>query len=194
MLMHMRYCLQAPIAAVDAATAPVAFPGGTIRGESVLDTLSVSQPLRIPTVFAPFHAGTVFSLEARDVPPGTSLTFSNMTLLLPNVTYESIYESGFTDFFDMAGSARVCFTNRCAIRTHARHDGAKHTMQAIAAPDGPTNLTYDSAWIARRRDTIHRTTCMSVGRYRVSGCSGLLPSGLPGCACVRLPSAMLDVR
>lgn len=113
--------MQAPVPPGDAAEMQlVEFRGVAVQGESVLDTLSVVQPRRIPTVFAPFHAGTKFSVQGRDTPPSTTLNFANMTLLLPNVTYEGIYEGGFLDFFDLRQSARISFTNRCsAAELHA---------------------------------------------------------------------------
>lgn len=92
----------------------IEFPGVALRGESVLDTLSTKQPKRIPTVYSPFHAGWKFRVDSRESPPGVTLNFSNVTLLLANVTYEEIYESGFMDFFDLGRSARFCFTNRYA--------------------------------------------------------------------------------
>lgn len=90
-------------------------PGVVLQGESLLDTLSTEQPKRIPTVFAPFHAGWIFRTDSRDAPPGVTLQFSNMTLLLSNVTYEGIYESGLMEFFDLGTSAQVCFVNRFAL-------------------------------------------------------------------------------
>lgn len=82
---------------------------------------NVAQPRRIPTVFSPFHAGTIFKLSRREVPPGVTLNFQNMTLLLPNVTYDGIFVSGFMEYFELGRSARFCFTNRCAAeRRHAR--------------------------------------------------------------------------
>nr|BAV58352.1 hypothetical protein [Ulva partita] len=89
----------------------IEFPGVALRGESVLDTLSTKQPNRIPTVYSPFHAGWKFVVDSREAPPGVTLNFSNMTLLLANVTYDGIYESGFMEFFDLGRSARFCFTN-----------------------------------------------------------------------------------
>eukprot|EP00892_Ulva_mutabilis_P008873 jgi/Ulvmu1/6358/UM029_0066.1 len=93
------------------STPVIDFPGVALRGESVLDTLSTKQPKRIPTVYSPFHAGWKFIVAGKEVPPGVTLNFSNMTLLLANVTYEGIYSSGFMDFFNLGRSARFCFTN-----------------------------------------------------------------------------------
>lgn len=95
-----------------APTPLITFPGTTLIGESVLDTLSTVRPRRIPTVFAPFHAGTKFRVEGRESPPRTTLTFSNMTLLMPDVAYTSSFQSGFMDYFDLGRSARICFMNR----------------------------------------------------------------------------------
>ena len=107
--------MQPLVPASDATpTSTVEFPGVALRGESVLKTppLSVTQPKRIPTVFAPFRAGTVFTLAGRQAPPGVTLNFSNMTLLLPNATYKGIYKSGLMNFFDIGKHSRFCFTNR----------------------------------------------------------------------------------
>eukprot|EP00892_Ulva_mutabilis_P007870 jgi/Ulvmu1/5455/UM226_0003.1 len=89
----------------------VKFPGVSLRGESVLDTLSAQQLRRIPTVFAPFRAGTIFQVDGQDTPPGVTLNFSNMTLFMPDVIYEDIYTSGLMEYFQFGRSARVCFTN-----------------------------------------------------------------------------------
>lgn len=93
-------------------TPMIGFPGVALRGESVLDTLSTKQPKRIPTVYSPFHAGWTFRVAPRESPPGVTLNFSNMTLMLANVTYDGIYDSGFMEFFDLGRSGRFCFTNR----------------------------------------------------------------------------------
>ena len=107
-------CVQDAVPATEAAAAPlVEFPGVVLQGESVLATLGMRQPRRIPSVFAPFRARTILRVAGREAPPGATLNFSNMTLLLPNVTYDGIYNSGFMDFFELGRSARFCFTNRC---------------------------------------------------------------------------------
>lgn len=86
-------------------------PGITIHGTSYVAGPDSERTL--PTVFAPFHAGTVFRVEDPPTPQGTTLHFSNMTLLMPNVTFNGIYESGFLEFFDIGDTAIICFTNRC---------------------------------------------------------------------------------
>lgn len=108
--------LQPAVPASEAVSAPVLeLPGATISGKSVPDNQGANQSKRIPTVFAPFHAGVKFPIAGVQAPPGVTLSFSNVTLLLPNVTYEGIYQSGFLDFFELGQSARICFTNRYAL-------------------------------------------------------------------------------
>eukprot|EP00892_Ulva_mutabilis_P000789 jgi/Ulvmu1/10710/UM067_0036.1 len=84
-------------------------PGVTIRGNSY--TAGPGSERTLPTVFAPFHAGTVFRLADNPTPQGTTLHFANMTLLMPNVTFAGVFDSGFLDFFDIGDTAIICFTN-----------------------------------------------------------------------------------
>jgi hypothetical protein len=93
---------------------PVYFPGTQLDGHSVMPKKSGQQPLRIPTVYAPFHSGTVFDFGPRAGDPGVTLHFSNITLALPNVTYSELHQSGFINFFKFSDNARVCITNRSA--------------------------------------------------------------------------------
>ena len=113
-------CLQQMIPAAEASLAPeIQFPGRQLKGRSVLDTLADRQPKRIPTIFAPFYSGFKFRLVERETPPGTTLHFSNMTLMLPNATYENLASSGMMEYFDFGQSARTCITNRYDIQFHA---------------------------------------------------------------------------
>ena len=106
---------QNEVPAADAQLAPVIpFPGRQLKGKSVLLSQSDEQPLRIPTIFAPFYSGYKFQLEGREAPPPTTLHLSNMTLLVANATYANLPTSGMMDYFDLGTSARVCVTNRCA--------------------------------------------------------------------------------
>ena len=106
--------VQQLVPAALATLAPVIqFPGRQLTGKSVIDSLSDKQPKRIPTVFNPFYSGFKFRLVARESPPGTTLHFSNMTLMVQNATYDSLATSGVMDFFEFGDSARVCITNRC---------------------------------------------------------------------------------
>ena len=91
----------------------IQFPGRQLKGRSVIETLSDEQPKRIPTVFAPFYSGYRFEMEGRETPPGTTLHLSNMTILVPNATYENLGTSGIMDYFEFGDSARFCITNRC---------------------------------------------------------------------------------
>ena len=113
---HVRMHVQDPVPASEATdVTTLDYPGVSIRARSVpeLSADGSAQPRRIPTVFAPFHAGVKFALGARQAPPGVTLHISNVTLLLPNVTYSGVFESGFMDFFEMGRFARMCFTDRC---------------------------------------------------------------------------------
>ena len=96
---------------------PVQLPGAQIDGQSVMDRNGGEQPLRIPTVYAPFQSGTVFDFgpgQQTGNEPGVALRLSNITLVLPNVTYSELSTSGFTNFFNLQDNARVCITNRHA--------------------------------------------------------------------------------
>jgi hypothetical protein len=77
-------------------------------------TLAEGQPKRIPAIFAPFYANTLFQLAARQTPPGTTLHFANMALLVANATFESLESSGVMDYFKFGTASRVCISDRCA--------------------------------------------------------------------------------
>ena len=109
--------VQDPVpASVASDSVMVEFPGIQLSGTSTpeLSADGPGLPARIPTVFAPFYAGTRFVLGDRQAPPGVTLHFANVTLLLPNVTYTGVFDSGFMDFFEMGRFARMCFSNRYA--------------------------------------------------------------------------------
>lgn len=95
---------------------PIQFPGTQMDGQSVVQTEGTEQPLRIPTIYAPFQSGTVFDFgpNVRGEGPGVALHLSNITLVLPNVTFSGLHTSGFTNFFKFRENARVCITNRHA--------------------------------------------------------------------------------
>ena len=97
-------------------TAAVWHPGVRMVGQSLIMMEACADGgglrKRIPTVLAPFHAGTKFTLSDHPSNPGVSLHFTNVTLLLPNTTFAGIFESGFMDFFEMGHSSRLCFTTR----------------------------------------------------------------------------------
>jgi hypothetical protein len=94
---------------------PVTFPGLQFTGTSVALDKNGKPKLRIPTVFSPFHNGVRFQVPQHSETPGTTLHFSNMTVALPNVTYEGLYDSGFMKFFDLGERAHLCFSNRCEL-------------------------------------------------------------------------------
>jgi hypothetical protein len=71
------------------------------------------QPKRIPTIFAPFYSGFKFRLAGRESPPGTTLFFTNFTILVANGTYENLFTSGMMEYFDFGTAARLCVANRC---------------------------------------------------------------------------------
>jgi hypothetical protein len=106
--------LQQAVPASQAIELPeIAFPGLHISGHSVVDSVSEEEPKRIPTVFAPFYSGCKFRLAERESPPGTTLFLTNLTLLVANGTYESLFTSGMMDFFSLGTAARICVANRC---------------------------------------------------------------------------------
>lgn len=99
---------------------PLEFPGLQISGISIQDEADLSV-LRVPTVYAPFRSGTVFDFGERppdidDSLPGVTLRFSNVTMMMENVTWQNFVngESGLEPFFRLRDNARFCLTNRCA--------------------------------------------------------------------------------
>ena len=175
--------VQPLVPAADASRAPtIEFPGVMLQGESALDTLSASKPKRIPTVFAPFRAGTVFSLAGRQAPPGVTLAFSNMTLLLPNVTYEGIYQSGLMDFFDMGGGARFCFTNR--------YDLASTKEGAVAYRRACTSASSE---ISEREKMVRRTQFPGAAALLTTATRGVPSMAAAAMRGTQLPSR-LDAR
>lgn len=103
-------------------------PGPIAQGVSVVDTLDERQPRRIPTVLSFFHTGTKFRIEGSTSPPGASLYFSNVTVLVANASFAYLHSSGIMDFFELGKIARFCFMNRSA--TSVCVSGLAHAMKA----------------------------------------------------------------
>jgi hypothetical protein len=99
---------------------PVQLPGAEISGRSVTPLKDGQQPLRIPTVYAPFQSGIVFEFGPGDEEgiPGPTLHLTNITLFLSNITFSELGTSGFRNFFRFQNNARVCITRRYAQPPH----------------------------------------------------------------------------
>jgi hypothetical protein len=105
--------MQRAVPAWQAQEVPViVFPGRQFTGHSVLGSVANVQLKRVPTIFAPFYSGFKFRMAGRESPPGTAVLFTNITLLVANATYETLFTSGMMDFFALGTLARVCFSNR----------------------------------------------------------------------------------
>lgn len=92
---------------------PILFPGKLLKGSSTAqDTQHAPHVVRLPIVYAPFHAGIVFPVQGTASAPGATLHFSNVTFLVSNATYDALGASGAMDFFALGSYARVCFSNR----------------------------------------------------------------------------------
>jgi hypothetical protein len=83
------------------------------QGHSVIDTVDDRQRKRIPTVLSFFHTGRRFVIASSASPPGVSLYFSNMTVLVANSTFTNLHSSGIMVFFELGRIAQFCFLNRC---------------------------------------------------------------------------------
>lgn len=93
----------------------VSFPGVEARGWSVGSGRG-PRAQRIPTVYAPFNSGYKFRIDDSDGETAV-VNLSNMTLLMPNSTYEGLGDSGLLAFFGLDGGQPqdlVCIQNRCA--------------------------------------------------------------------------------
>lgn len=102
------------VPAADAVLATkVQFPGLEIFGSSVdVRSTAIPRPLRIPTIFAPQYSGYKFEIQGVTEPPGATLHFSNMTIVMPDAKYSAMATSGFMEYFDLGERARVCVANR----------------------------------------------------------------------------------
>eukprot|EP00892_Ulva_mutabilis_P003297 jgi/Ulvmu1/1339/UM011_0067.1 len=77
----------------------VPFPGVEARGGSRGGGIG-PRSRRIPTVYAPFHSGFRFRIDDDDGKTAI-VNLSNMTILVPNATYEGLGSSGLLDFFSL---------------------------------------------------------------------------------------------
>ena len=92
----------------------VTFPGVEARGASMGGGVG-PRSRRVPSVYAPFHSGFKFRIDDSDSDTAI-VNLSNMTILIPNATYEGLGTSGFLDFFSLADGQEqdlVCVQNRC---------------------------------------------------------------------------------
>lgn len=93
----------------------VSFPGIEARGRS-MGVGRGPRAQRIPTVYAPFSSGYKFRIDDSDGETAV-VNLSNMTLLVPNATYDGLGDSGLLAFFGLDGGQPkdlVCVQNRYA--------------------------------------------------------------------------------